>query len=147
MKIHPLVSSLLLITPLLLWGCATPEARIKKNPELFSTYTLEDQALIRNSQVDIGFDQDMTRFALGEPNHTYTRQTAEGATTIWAYTQKNRNTDRQSVTASFRVPDGRGGSRTVTDSVWVDVDTYTEYDALRLEFQNGNVTAIEQMDK
>jgi outer membrane protein assembly factor BamE (lipoprotein component of BamABCDE complex) len=147
MKLSTTLFSLSAATFLFMSGCATPEARIKKNPELFATYPPEIQNLIREGRVDIGFTKDMVRFALGEPNHIYLRTSADRQTEIWAYTRKDRTTDRQSVTASFRVPDGRGGRRTVTDSVWVDVDTYTEYDALRLEFQRGKITAMEQKER
>src|ERR1017187_4361685 len=39
-------------------GCATPAARIKKNPDLFASYTGAQQDLIKQGKIAIGFDMD-----------------------------------------------------------------------------------------
>jgi hypothetical protein len=133
---------------LLLAACAsTPESRIKKNPELFATFPADAQAKIQKGEVDIGFTPDMVEFAKGKPNRTYSRRTAAGETEVWAYSAYRYSTDRQRVEARGRYIDAGGKYRTYTDWVWVDVQRQTEYDQLRIEFQNGKVSAIETADR
>jgi len=69
----------------LLAGCATPEARIQRNQELFTRLAPEEQALIRQGKVALGFNPDMVRLALGEPDRVIERTDAQGTTEIWNY--------------------------------------------------------------
>ena len=71
---------------LVLAGCSTPETRIAKNPEIFNRLTPEEQNLIREGKVAIGFDQEMVRLAVGEPDRIWTRTDAEGSSESWSYT-------------------------------------------------------------
>ena len=71
---------------LVLAGCSTPESRIAKNPEIFNRLTQEEQNLIREGKVAIGFDQEMVRLAVGEPDRIWTRTDAEGSSESWSYT-------------------------------------------------------------
>ncbi len=66
-------------------GCATPTARIKKNPELFASYSLEQQDLIKQGKIAIGFDMEAVRLALGAPDRVRTRTTNDGTSQIWSY--------------------------------------------------------------
>lgn len=67
-------------------GCSTPETRIRANPELFNRLSPEEQNLIREGRVGIGFDQEMVRLAVGTPDRIWTRTDTEGATESWSYT-------------------------------------------------------------
>jgi len=67
-------------------GCSTPEARIKKNPEIFSRLSAPDQQLIREGKVAIGFTPEMVRLALGDPDRVSTRTDAAGVNESWSYT-------------------------------------------------------------
>jgi outer membrane protein assembly factor BamE (lipoprotein component of BamABCDE complex) len=67
-------------------GCATPEARIKKNPEIFAQLSPGDQELIRQGKVAVGFTKEMVKLALGEPDRVYTRTDATGSGETWSYT-------------------------------------------------------------
>ena len=40
-------------------GCSTTESRIAANPELFNSLTPDQQQMIRDGRVGIGFDQAM----------------------------------------------------------------------------------------
>ncbi len=132
-----------------LWlaGCATPESRIKKNPELFASFPEEAQQKIRAGSIDIGFTPPMVEMALGRPDRQYSRRTAEGVSRIWSYTERDLRPARQRVTGSFTVRVPGHGYRTVTDTVWVDVDQYLEYERLRIEYQDGAVVAIEEVQR
>ena len=72
----------------LVWavGCATPEARIKRNPELFAQLSPNDQQLIREGKVALGFTPEMVRLALGDPDRISTRTDANGTSETWSYT-------------------------------------------------------------
>lgn len=66
-------------------GCTSPEARIHKNPELFARLTSAQQQMIKKGQADVGFDQEMVKLALGEPDRIVARTDARGTTEIWSY--------------------------------------------------------------
>jgi len=68
-----------------LTGCATPETRIQKNPEVFARLTPRQQDLIKQGQAGVGFDPEMVKLALGEPDRIVTRTDAQGTTEIWSY--------------------------------------------------------------
>jgi outer membrane protein assembly factor BamE (lipoprotein component of BamABCDE complex) len=66
-------------------GCSTPETRIRKNPEAFNRLAPAQQEMIRQGKVGIGFDQDMVKLALGEPDRVVERTDARGTSEIWHY--------------------------------------------------------------
>ena len=66
-------------------GCATPASRIKKNPELFASYPLAQQDLIKQGKIAIGFDMDAVRLALGAPDRVRTVTSNDGTSQIWSY--------------------------------------------------------------
>ncbi|MCZ7592048.1 MAG: hypothetical protein M5U15_07765 [Kiritimatiellae bacterium] len=129
-------------------GCATPEARIKKNPEIFNALAPNIQENVRKGNIDIGYTQDAVMIALGQPNRQYTRRTDAGTATVWAYTGERVSWERQRADARIRVYDAQGRRRTVSDWVWVDVERRQEYDKMRVEFDTNNlVTAIETIER
>ena len=67
------------------FGCSTPETRIRQNPELFAQLTPEQQDLIRRGQVAIGFNAEMVRLALGEPDRYTMRTDQDGTSEVWHY--------------------------------------------------------------
>ena len=128
-------------------GCATPESRIKDNPEIFNNFPPEVQSKVRTGQIGIGYTKDMVFIALGKPDREYTRTTAEGTSEVWSFTDTYTSTERQRITADFRIVDPQGGFRTTRDTVWADVNVPHEYEKLRIEFRNDEVTAIERMNR
>lgn len=86
MKAPRLLSLFIGCAVLLAAGCSTPETRIRQNPEIFNRLSVEEQELIIQGKVAIGFDEDMVRLALGEPDRIWTRTDMEGATQAWSYT-------------------------------------------------------------
>jgi hypothetical protein len=139
--------SFCMLSVLMVVGCATPEARIKRNQELFETFSPAAQESIRAGKVEIGFTPDMATIALGEPDRTYTRRTATGVYTVWSYTDHYASSQRKMVTGTFRVRDHAGRIRTVNDSVWLDVPVQHEFERLRVEFENDQVVAVETLTR
>ena len=66
-------------------GCSTTESRIAENPELFNSLTPDQQQMIRDGRVGIGFDQDMVRLALGDPDRVRERIDENGRSEVWTY--------------------------------------------------------------
>ena len=67
-------------------GCASPDARIKRAPEIFARLTPEQQALVKEGRVAIGFDTDAVMLAVGTPDRKWTRTDAAGTHEVWSYT-------------------------------------------------------------
>ena len=132
---------------LLTAGCASPEARIKKNPELFAGFPSDVQDNVRAGKVEIGYSKDMVYIALGKPDRQYSRQTADGITEVWAYVTYEVSTERQRVDVRLRGRDSAGVYRTVDGPAWVDVQQKREYEKLRVEFEGDTAKAIERMER
>lgn len=66
-------------------GCSTPETRIAKQPELFSRLTAEQQQMIREGRVGLGFDMEMVKLALGDADRVRERIDASGRSEVWSY--------------------------------------------------------------
>jgi len=132
---------------LLLIGCASPEQRIKKNPELYQSFPPDVQALVAQGQIAIGFTGEMVTMAMGPPNRIYSRVSTNGNSEVWSYTSKKTTTDRQRVNADVRYRDANGRYRTSSDWVTVDVARETEYDRVRVEFIDGKAASIETLEQ
>jgi hypothetical protein len=70
-------------------GCMTPESRIRRHPEIIARLPPAQLELIRQGQVAPGFDMEMVRLALGEPDRVTMRETAvartDAGTEVWGY--------------------------------------------------------------
>ena len=123
-------------------GCSTPEARINRNPEIFSRLTPADQETIKKGGVSVGFDQEMVKLALGEPDRVRTRTDASGTSEIWSYT-------------TYESPDGgflyRGlyhryyGWGDPFYPYYLSYPSRRDHEHLRVVFdRNGKVTSVDQ---
>jgi hypothetical protein len=83
--------SLIAVAGIFLGGCATPDARIKRSPEVFARLPAEQQALVKEGKVGIGFDADAVRLAVGEPDRRWTRTDASGTSEVWSYIEWENN--------------------------------------------------------
>ena len=66
-------------------GCSSLQTRINDNPAVFSRLTPEQQQLIKEGKVAIGFDTAMVKLALGDPDRVRERTDANGTSEIWSY--------------------------------------------------------------
>jgi hypothetical protein len=121
-------------------GCATPDARIKRNQALFDTLPADSQALIREGKVALGFSPDMVLLALGDPDQRFARTDANGASEIWSYTTYD---------SSAGVPLYRGYYHRYTHTYPLYHDPIYLRDArprewFKVSFREGKVAVIEQ---
>ena len=142
---HALRLSSVALLLLLLAGCATtPAQRIQKNQDLFDSLPVAEQARIRGGQINLGFTADMVRIALGDPQRQLVRRTPDGEHTIWLYLDTLRRYERQRADIDGLLVSGPGGMRSIGGSAWVNVLQERETIRIRVEFQQGLVTSIEE---
>jgi hypothetical protein len=128
-------------------GCATPTSRIEKNLDLFNSFPLEAQSLIREGRIDLGFTPDMVQMALGDPARSYHRRTESRESEVWSYVDHRYTTERQRVNANVPTYDSTGRRHSSRQWIWVDVQKSEEYEKLRIEFLDGKVSAIETVER
>ncbi len=151
MRAHTLILTAILSVGAagLLSGCASPEARIRKNAELFASFPPAVQETVRQGRADLGFSSEMVRMALGPPARVYKRRTAAGEKMIWAYVQVYWTRERAPSPRWVRIRDADGDSRyvEVVDNWHWRADKEHEYERLRVEFEDDRVTAIETVER
>lgn len=82
---HALTLGTVLLTAILLAGCATPATRIRHHPKIYSTATLAQQALISKGKIALGFTPELVRLALGKPDRVTQHTDRSGTETVWHY--------------------------------------------------------------
>ncbi|MDA1085513.1 MAG: hypothetical protein O2901_00650 [Verrucomicrobia bacterium] len=140
-----IVSALAMALLTIMTGCATPESRIKKHPEMFSVFPPEVQERVRLGEIRVGDTSDMVYIALGHPDRVYTRRTSNASVEVWAFSGHNYRHDYRPVRARVAYHDSDGRLRHGYQTDWVRVEWTEEYEALRVEFLDGSATAIEAL--
>ncbi len=126
---------------LLLVGCvSTPERRIAKEPELFASFPEDVQANVRAGSIEIGYDRDMVRLALGEPDRVSTRQREGELLEVWTYVGVHHTSE------TYRVRDF-GRFSTIDQNVVIERSRQNVYDRVRVEFRDGVVVAVEMVQR
>ncbi len=121
-------------------GCAsTPESRIEENQFLFDGYSEEVQSNLRMGKVAVGYDMDMVRMALGEPDETSTAINESGETLLWGYTRSRPGFSVGLGGGSF------GGSTGLGMGVGIGSGPKRDYTAI-IEFREGKVTSARYFD-
>ncbi len=122
-----------------LTGCSTPASRIAKQPEVFSRLTPEQQQMIREGRVGIGFDKEMVRLALGDPDRVRERIDASGRSEIWYYITYE-GTDGVLLYRGWYHRGWGGGFY----PYYLDVPTRRERSHDEVVFRNDRVVSVEQ---
>lgn len=130
-RLAPLLLSLLLLS-----GCATVDSRIRKHQAAFDSWPASVQAMVRAEKVDIGFTPEQVRVALGEPDRIFTRKSSEGEAEVWAYYDRGPR-------FSLGLGVGSGGYSSVGGGVVYDRQYDRIDDAVRVVFEGGVVTGVE----
>ncbi len=126
-------------------GCATPQARIRRNQAVFDQFPADVQAQVRQGKIDIGYTPDMVRIALGDPGRRYERKTGDGSTEIWSYTDVRYDSQPYPVDTPVVLRDAQGRTSVAHSVAWVQVGRAYEHEMLRVEFADGRVKAIERL--
>ncbi len=145
---HRLFRTLVLATSLgFLVGCQTVERRIQEKPEVFYKLDRETQDKILQGIIDIGYNEDMVYLALGKPDEKRERVTENSRTQTWIYnTYYTRYEGTASVGYQRRVyydPLLRS-YRLYYRPVFADTYREEKEERIRIIFQDGRVTVIEQ---
>ncbi len=122
-------------------ACSTPESRIKDNPASFNKLSSEQQELIKQGKIALGFDTDMVHLAIGEPDHIRTRTDAAGTSEVWIYTTW------ESSSGSMLY---RGWYHRRYDALYpyyLETASRRERDHFRVTFKEGKVISIETETK
>ncbi|MBP6863700.1 MAG: hypothetical protein KBC32_00360 [Candidatus Didemnitutus sp.] len=134
-------------TLLLATGCQTVETRIKEKPEAFASLDAETQAKVKQGIIDLGYSEDAVYLALGAPDQKRESRSAAGAQTVWIYNTYYERYDGTRFAGYAR--------RVYWDPVLktyrfhyhpVYAETYRPEveERIRITFENGKVTVIEQ---
>lgn len=139
---RPLLCFLVLLA---LAGCATPSSRISDRPEVFSQTTPQQQQMIRQGRVGVGFTPDFVRLAMGEPDRVTERDDPSGTELIWHY---QSNPDYTGVMGNYGWGYGGpwywgGGFAPVT----VVEAPRQESDKLRVVFRDNKAVSVERVVK
>jgi hypothetical protein len=147
MKAH-VFSVLVLLTGLLfLAGCQTVDDRIKERPEVFARLDPATQEKIRQGIIDIGFSEDAVYIALGKPDQRRDSVSANGRITTWIYNTYYERYDGARFAGYHRSiyfdPYIRA-YRVYYRPIYADTYSREVEERIRVQFQNGRVTMIEQ---
>jgi hypothetical protein len=127
----------------LLAGCSTPETRISKNPEVFARLTSEQQQLIKEGKVGIGFDMAMVKLALGDPDRVRIRTDRRGESEIWSYVTYEGDDGMLLYRGYYhRYYYGYGGMPFYP--YYLGYPSRHEHEHFRVVFHDGKVVAIEK---
>ena len=147
-----------LMASLLLSACATPQTRIESSPTAFQALTVEQQALVKQGKVAIGFSEEAVKLALGEPHRVSQRTDEKGKSTVWRYVESDSGAVGGFYSdgyypgfasyGAFGRPVGYSGGFYGPRLTTVNSGgTSAERERLQVVFVDGKVTAIEEQVK
>jgi hypothetical protein len=87
---------------LLTAGCETSgvSARINEKAAVYNALPPEQQEMIRQGEIEVGFTADMVYLSLGKPSKVQTKDTADGPVTVWTYSKYFPNDSITRITMS-----------------------------------------------
>ena len=128
------------LAALMLAGCSTVDSRIKDNQAAFDAYPSAVQAALREGQVQVGFTPEQVKIALGEPDRIYRRTKTGVDSEVWAYTDN-------SPSFGLGLGVGVGGGPGMGAGAGVSSRDYYYRDRVRVVFENGLVSELEEIKK
>lgn len=134
-------------TGLFLAGCSTFESRAREKAPVFQSLPPDTQARLQRGQISIGDSQDMVYIALGYPDEVRDVTTQQGQQTQWIYRTYWQQYEGTAWVGWHRmiVPMRHGrGYYIVHEPVTTDVYRTREDEVIRVTFERGAVTAVEQ---
>ncbi|HWZ96109.1 MAG TPA: hypothetical protein VNW30_13010 [Opitutaceae bacterium] len=124
---------------LLFVSCSTPDRRIQENPETFNHCTPQQQELIKQGKVAVGFDEEMVRLALGDPDRIATRTDASGQSEVWHYVTYETDDGVLLYTGHYHHFCGPAFY-----SYYLNYPTRRDHDRFKVSFKDGKVVSIEE---
>lgn len=125
----------------LLAGCASPDARIKRSPEVFARLAPEQQALVKEGKVGVGFEADAVLLAVGSPDRKWTRTDAAGTSEVWSYTAWENNRGQPLYRGWYH-------GYAAYPAYYLNSPTRREREYFKVVFgADGKVSAVEQTSK
>mgnify|MGYP006294301461 CR=1 FL=1 len=134
---------LIVSAALFLAGCATPQARIQRNQQMYASFPPEVKRTVREGKIELGYTRDMVYIALGSPDRRYERVTDAGTVEVWAYTDTELTHARVHRAGWWPW----WGPWYGPDPYYGSVAVPREYEELRVEFRDARVTAIERAQR
>lgn len=127
-----------LLSLVLLAACASPETRIKDDPESYGKLTPLQQEQVRKGDISIDMPDFGVELALGKPDSVTERTEAKGTVSIWHY--KKQDTSNTTIDyVGFYNPYFYPGFAPVIVN-----NTQPAGDRVRVSFNNHKVVAIER---
>lgn len=131
----------------LLAGCSTINSRIKEKSATFYSLSAQDQARLKQGIVNIGDTPDMVYIALGAPDAKRDTLAKNSETTTWLYKTYYQNYEGSVYVGYHRFFYWDGylkAWRVYYEPVRQDVYSQHTQDRIRVVFQDGKVTTIDQ---
>jgi hypothetical protein len=137
MKSKYTFTALVLGAALVAAGCASTQSRATRSPE-FNSWPPAVQQTVLAGKIDIGFTREQVHVALGAPDYSYTRTSADGVTEVWGYRDRGPR-------FGFGIGVGSFHGRTAT-STGIGISTGDRVDEkARVVFdRQGRVASVEE---
>jgi hypothetical protein len=139
--------SLIGLTLVLLAGCSTINSRIDENAAYFDSLPLESQERIRKGIVEVGDTTDMVYIAMGAPAEKRSSRSARRDRETWIYQVHYQDWVGRAHVGYRRVVvynEKTKKSYVYHEPVYQDIYREHTEDRIRIEFERGVVSAIEQ---
>lgn len=128
---------------LLLGACAsTPARRIQEHPDIYSKATPQQQALISQGRIAMGFSPAFVRLALGAPDQVTQQTNANGTEVVWHYIDYQNSSSI--AFSAFPVFPYYGYPYYAGFAPVIVQTTPVAHEWMRVVFKNHKVTAINQ---
>ena len=147
---RPRLSCLLAVALLAFTGCSTISSRIDQKSEVFAALPVDDQARLRRGEVAVGDTSDMVYIALGEPTRRREITTSGATRAEWIYRVYDERYEGSHFAGYRRAVaiDPRTGRRFIyLEPQYADVYSEHTEDRLRIVFEDGRVTVIEELKR
>lgn len=128
-------------------GCDTFENRAKKKPEVLAALTPEAREKLRRGIIEIGNTSDMVYVALGAPDDEYETTSTRGKEKTWVFNSYHQDYAGNVQTGYHRMlvyDPAIKGYVVYYEPVYDDVYVDRVEERIRITFQDGKVTVIEQ---
>lgn len=144
-RILPLLT--LAVLGILLASCSTFESRAKARAATYDSLSPAQRAKLKEGVIELGDTPDMVYIALGEPDEKTEKNSAAKHEQIWIYNSYHRDFEGTAQTGFRRVVffDPRAKRYLIyNEPVFSDLYSINTEERIRITFENGKVTSLEQ---